>query len=160
MYRSRLYARDRYPHDEKGRYNQEERYPKRHEGHGPSEAPYASPSNSQNVKCKKESDSFWDSKWEAMELQKKADKQDKKGKHFLDDEIKRTKENQKTDSTPSLSPERSPSPECEELRRINKMKEIQVNFINPYYLEVNTGDKYIKLLISNLTIYCTLCRAS
>merc|ERR1712141_949815 len=71
-----------------------------------------------------------------MELQKKADKQDKKGKHFLDDEIRRTRENQKRDSTPSLSPERSPSPECEELRRINKMKEIQG-------LIVQDSEKYV-----------------
>merc|ERR1712115_46212 len=84
-----------------------------------------SSSNHKEDRIKKESDSFWDTKWEAMELQKKADKQDKKGKHFLDDELKKAKENQNSDSTPSLSPERTPSPECDELRRINKMKEIQ-----------------------------------
>ena len=60
-----------------------------------------------------------------MELQKKADAQDRKGKHYLDDDLKRKRE--KDDSTPSLSPERrTPSPECDELKRINKLKEIQV----------------------------------
>ena len=34
---------------------------------------------------KNESDSFWDTKWEAMELQKKADIHEKKGKHFFKD---------------------------------------------------------------------------
>ena len=76
---------------------------------------------------KNESDSFWDTKWEAMELQKKADIHEKKGKHFLADEFKRKAAKDKRDSTPSLSPEnRSPSPECDELKRINKIKDIQV----------------------------------
>ena len=124
-----MYSRDRYRYDERDRYCQEERPPKRHERQN-SEKSNPSSSYHQEDKIKKESDSFWDTKWEAMELQKKADKQDKKGKHFLDDELKKAKENQNSDSTPSLSPERTPSPECDELRRINKMKEIQVNSLS------------------------------
>ena len=135
IFRSRLYTRDRYHHNEQERYHQEERPPKRHDRDEHYQKSHSSPSNSKNNRIKKESDSFWDSKWEAMELQKKADKQDKKGKHFLDDEFKKSRENQKSDSTPSLSPERTPSPECDELRRINRMKQIQVN-INCYFLNI------------------------
>merc|ERR1711997_988886 len=89
------------------------------------------------VHGKNESDSFWDTKWEAMELQKKADIHEKKGKHFLADEFKRKAAKDKRDSTPSLSPEnRSPSPECDELKRINKIKDIQG-------LIVQESEKYV-----------------
>lgn len=126
-FRSRTYKRDRgssYRYEERDKYNQEERPPKRQDKIEHSRISHAGSEENKKVSPKKESDSFWDTKWEAMELQKKADAQDRKGKHYLEDELKRKRA--KEDSTPSLSPERSPSPECDELKRINKMKEIQV----------------------------------
>ena len=79
-----------------------------------------------------------------MQLQKKADCQEKKGKHFLDEERKQKKANEKGDSTPSLSPDqkRTPSPECDELKRINKLKEIQVMEISGQFREL--GPRYSK----------------
>lgn len=126
--RSRAYHRSRdssYRYDKVEGYNQEERPPKRQDRHGHSRL--SAKEEIKKVSPKQEADSFWDTKWEAIELQKKADAQDKKGKHFLDEELKRKRAKEKGDSTPSLSPERrTPSPECDELKRINKMKEIQV----------------------------------
>lgn len=52
--------------------------------------------------------------------------QESKGKHFLDSSRKRARE----ERTPTLSPspepkkKRSPSPECEELQKLRKLKEI------------------------------------
>ena len=129
-YRSRAYNRDRAfssRYDKGERYSQEERPPKRHDSHGHARVSYAAKEGINQESRKEEADSFWDTKWEAIELQKKADAQEKKGKHFLEEELKRKRAKEKGDSTPSLSPERrTPSPECDELKKINKMKEIQV----------------------------------
>eukprot|EP00095_Tigriopus_kingsejongensis_P003437 maker-scaffold110_size354795-snap-gene-2.25 protein:Tk03437 transcript:maker-scaffold110_size354795-snap-gene-2.25-mRNA-1 annotation:"conserved hypothetical protein" len=77
-----------------------------------------------------EDDTFWESTWDAMELQKRADRQERKGRHYLE----RAKER-----TPTLSPSpkrRSPSPDCEELRRLKKLKAIQE-------LVVMDSEKYV-----------------
>ncbi len=65
--------------------------------------------------------------------------QERRGKHFLDD--------RRRDRTPTLSPSpkrgqkrrktRSPSPECDELKRLRKLKEIQE-------LVVKDSEKYVK----------------
>ncbi|XP_059079126.1 protein Son-like isoform X2 [Tigriopus californicus] len=71
---------------------------------------------------RRDDDIFWDSTWDAMELQKKADQQERRGKHFWREDRERT-----PTLSPSLSPkrERLPSPDCEELRRLKKLKAIQ-----------------------------------
>ena len=128
--RSRAYKRDRdssYRYDNRNNYHQEERPPKRQDSHEHSRISHIEKEKIKSS-AKKEVDSFWDTKWEAMELQKKADLQNQKGKHFLDEEQKKKRSKEREDGTPSLSPEnRTPSPECDELKRINKMKQIQVN---------------------------------
>ena len=82
---------------------QEERPPKRHDRHG-QERRTGSESEPPKKQAKKdETDSFWDTKWEALELQKKADEHDSKGKHYLEEELKRKRAKEKANRTPSLS---------------------------------------------------------
>ena len=92
-----------------------------------------------------EGDTFWDSTWDAMELQKRADEREKRGKHFRNDERTPTlspspereeEKRKKRTRSRSSSKSRSESPECDELQRLRKLKDIQE-------LKVKDSEKYV-----------------
>ena len=51
--------------------------------------------------------------------------QEKRGRHFLHDERKREPSTSKGASSSKKRKSRSPTPDCEELKRLKRMKEIQ-----------------------------------
>merc|ERR1712029_747896 len=107
--------------------NQEERPPTRH-----------TPKNDST------SDPFWDSKWEAKELQKEADAKERRGKHYLDNTRRLHKENEKASKRVSDKKKReeekrleeSDGEECDELRRLKEMQKVA-------NLDVEESEKYV-----------------
>ncbi|XP_040571096.1 uncharacterized protein [Lepeophtheirus salmonis] len=89
----------------------------------------------------KDEDVFWDSTWDALQLQKKAEDQERKGRHYLDDR-RRTREsttclkNKDYHRRSKIERKQSQSPECEELKRLKRLKEIQE-------LVVKEDEKYV-----------------
>ncbi|CAB4066218.1 SON [Lepeophtheirus salmonis] len=90
----------------------------------------------------KDEDVFWDSTWDALQLlQKKAEDQERKGRHYLDDR-RRTREsttclkNKDYHRRSKIDRKQSQSPECEELKRLKRLKEIQE-------LVVKEDEKYV-----------------
>jgi len=84
----------------------------------------------------KESDTFWDSKWEGMQLDEKLEKAEAKGRYYLNTKKRFKDATGDKEGTPSLSP--SPKrdgkvskvisdseSDTEELKRLKKLKDIQ-----------------------------------
>ena len=80
-------------------------------------------------------DPFWDNRWDALQMQKKADEMEKRGRHFLDDTRPRDQQRPSTSGTKRRK-SRSPTPDTAELKRLKKMKQIQD-------LVVKEEDKYV-----------------
>ena len=81
-------------------------------------------------------DTFWDSKWEAKELQKEADAKERRGKHFLDNSNRHHKDDIAGSKRDKKHKSRTPSPESEELRRLKEMRAVTS-------LEVKESEKYV-----------------
>ena len=144
---SRSRRRDEFGRDQDRRREEEEeerrRRKKRDEDRSPDRKRSKKSSESSRPPVRKpDGDEFWDTRWEAMELQKNVDKLERKGQHYLDGEkVKRAfrtptperekKRREKEDG------KRSPSPDCDELKRLKELKDIQE-------LNVKEDDMFVK----------------
>ena len=80
----------------------------------------------------REEDVFWDSKWEAGELQREAEAKERRGKHYLD----RRRDREPKPVPRSSKKSRSLTPESDELKRLKEMKAITS-------LVVKDSEKYV-----------------